>query len=390
MIFILTISAAITGLISLVLCYMIVKYIKLSVEIKNIKAYLKKITNIVSSARYGNLCARLDVQCDIAPELSKNLNNLLESILDRDIMIKEYIQKEKEDLSLKEDFIATLTHDLKVPIIAQDNTFDLFLTEKFGCLSSLQKEVIAKLKTSNIDLKYLVEALLETYKAEHDGIIVKKEAGICINKFVLEIINQLSSIFEMHNKKIVFSTGIGDDFCAEIDIFLVKRVVNNLILNALSYSANSDRIEVSIDYADVCENDSVLVGRESVTLGDKNTALGVVPKCNVENVGGGVFRDAAFGDKEDVSLGIMRKCSLDGVKYREAFSISIRDYGIGIEKEEIDKIFNKYYCGKSRLIKSSTGLGLYLSNKIIKALGGKCIVTSAKNEGSTFTVVLPK
>ena len=44
MIFILTISAAITGLISLVLCYMIVKYIKLSVEIKNIKAYLKKIT----------------------------------------------------------------------------------------------------------------------------------------------------------------------------------------------------------------------------------------------------------------------------------------------------------------------------------------------------------
>ncbi len=111
--------------------------------------------------------------------------------------------------------------------------------------------------------------------------------------------------------------------------------------------------------------------------------------CHTGNTGG-VFPDVAFGDKEDTQLGIMRKCSLNGVKYAGAFSISIRDYGIGIEKEEIDKIFNKYYSGKSRLIKSSTGLGLYLSNKIIKAIGGKCIVKSAKNEGSTFTVVLPK
>ena len=239
-------------------------------------------------------------------------------------MINEYVEKEKEDANLKEDFIATLTHDLKVPIIAQDNTFDLFLDEKFGPLSDIQKEAINKLKISNMDLKYLVEALLETYKAEHQGVLIKKEKNICINNFTKELIDQLSSIFELHNKKICLETKLNDEFCADIDVFLIKRVVNNLILNALSYSINSDRIDVILN--------------------------------------------ANEGD----------------------FSISVKDYGIGIEKEEIDKIFNKYYSGKLKLTKSSTGLGLYLSNKIITSLGGKITVKSSKNKGSTFTITLPK
>ena len=82
---------------------------------------------------------------------------------------------------------------------------------------------------------------------------------------------------------------------------------------------------------------------------------------------------------------IKRSCGILG-KY---FKISVKDYGTGIEKEEIDKIFNKYYSGKLNLTRSSTGLGLYLSNKIIKALGGKIEVQSKKNEGSAFTVTLP-
>ncbi len=86
-------------------------------------------------------------------------------------------KKEKEETNLKEDFIASLTHDLKVPIIAQDNTFDLLLAEKFGTLTDIQKEAIVKLKISNMDLKYLIEALLETYKAEHKGVLPKKKVA---------------------------------------------------------------------------------------------------------------------------------------------------------------------------------------------------------------------
>lgn len=322
---ILLISIASTGLMCLALCLILIKYFTLSIKYSNLKTYLKKITHIISSARYGNLYSRIEENEDkLTTELSKNLNNLLESVLDRDVMINEYVEKEKEDINLKEDFIATLTHDLKVPIIAQDNTFDLLLSEKFGPLSNTQKEAVSKLKISNIDLKYLVEALLETYKLEHNGILVKKEPNVKINNFVKELIEQLSSIFELHNKNIIFKTELNDNFVADIDTFLVKRVINNLILNALNYSINSDKIEITVK-------------------------------------------------KED----------------EKHFSISVKDYGAGIEKEEIDKIFNKYYTGNLKLTKSSTGLGLYLSNKIINTLEGKITVQSVKYKGSTFTVILP-
>lgn len=319
-------SVGFTGIICLIFCFLLVKYFRLSNDYHNLKNYIKKITNLVSSARYGNLYSRIiedNTTCLITCELSKNLNNLLESVIDRDVMINEYVENEKEEATLKEDFIASLTHDLKVPIIAQDNTYELLLSEKFGLLTDIQKEALVKLKISNIDLKYLIEAILETYKVEHKGISIKKEKNIFVNKFIKETIDQLSSIFELHNKNICFKTELNESFKADIDIFLVKRVVNNLILNALSYSANADKIEVHTS---------------------ANT---------------------------------------------EGFKISVRDFGIGIEKEEIDKIFNKYYCGKLNLTRSSTGLGLYLSNKIIKALGGKIEVESKKNEGSIFTVTLP-
>ncbi len=320
----LLISAVLVGVISFFCCVIILKYFKLSIKHENLKIYIKKITNLVSSARYGNLYSRIDLNKDkTTEELSKNLNNLLESILDRDVMINEYVEKEKEETNLKEDFIASLTHDLKVPIIAQDNTFDLLLAEKFGTLTDIQKEAIVKLKISNMDLKYLIEALLETYKAEHKGVLPKKESGIQVNNFIKETIEQLSSIFKLHNKKIDFTTELANNFTADIDIFLTKRVINNLILNALSYSANSDKIDIFLKHTD------------------------------------------------------------------KGFSISIKDYGIGIEKEDIDKIFNKFYSGKSNLKQASTGLGLYLSNKIIKALGGTIEVKSEKNKGSVFTITLP-
>ncbi len=329
----LLLSVAFTGALCLFCCALIIKFFKLSTEYQVLKSYIKKITHLVSSARYGNLYSRIDENEEpkiLTGELSKNLNNLLESIIDRDVMINEYIENEKEEINLKEDFIASLTHDLKVPIIAQDNTYELLLSEKFGPLSDIQKEALVKLKISNIDLKYLIEALLGTYKVEHKGILIKKEPDVLINKFIKEMISQLSSIFELHNKNINFETKLPDNFSANIDIFLVKRVVNNLILNALSYSANSDKIELVLD-----------------------------------------------------------KKTDEAADTKEYFSISVRDYGVGIEKEEIDKIFNKYYSGKLNLTRSSTGLGLYLSNKIIKALGGKIEVQSKKNEGSTFTVTLP-
>ncbi|MBR2387085.1 hypothetical protein IKA92_07315, partial [bacterium] len=93
-----------------------------------LEQYLKKIVQIMSKIRYGILQQKVDDGFSpLTEELSRALNSSIESIVDRENMIKEYIEREKEAQSLKTDFIASLTHDLKVPIIAQDKTFDLLL-----------------------------------------------------------------------------------------------------------------------------------------------------------------------------------------------------------------------------------------------------------------------
>ncbi len=66
----------------------------------------------------------------------------------------------------------------------------------------------------------------------------------------------------------------------------------------------------------------------------------------------------------------------------------IRDNGIGIEQENLDKIFSMYHQVARRKSEGS-GLGLAIVKKLVERSGGTIDVQSALNEGSTFTVRLP-
>ena len=80
------------------------------------------------------------------------------------IVILKNITDQKELETLKEDFVATLTHDLKVPIIAETNMIELFLNENFGPISEKQAFALKNMKTSNKELLDLVQIVLDTYK----------------------------------------------------------------------------------------------------------------------------------------------------------------------------------------------------------------------------------
>ncbi len=71
--------------------------------------------------------------------------------------------------------------------------------------------------------------------------------------------------------------------------------------------------------------------------------------------------------------------------------IIIQDYGIGIEKGDIGKIFDRFYRGGDPLLRmvKGTGLGLMLVRQIVKAHHGAVHVESEPGRGSTFTVRLP-
>ena len=74
-------------------------------------------------------------------------------------------------------------------------------------------------------------------------------------------------------------------------------------------------------------------------------------------------------------------------KENKNFMISVRDEGIGIKKEDLNKLFKAF----SRIDKKSegVGLGLYLSKKLANLLNGDIYVKSELGKGSTFTLAIP-
>jgi heavy metal sensor kinase len=70
--------------------------------------------------------------------------------------------------------------------------------------------------------------------------------------------------------------------------------------------------------------------------------------------------------------------------------ITIHDTGIGISGADLTRIFERFYRGDQSRSEPGTGLGLSLARAIARAHGGDVTVTSELNQGSTFTIILPK
>lgn len=77
---------------------------------------------------------------------------------------------------------------------------------------------------------------------------------------------------------------------------------------------------------------------------------------------------------------------------KDTAGFSIGDNGIGIPQEELPFIFERFYrADKSRnRATGGSGIGLTIVKSIVEAHGGRVSAESAVNEGSTFTVTLPK
>lgn len=70
--------------------------------------------------------------------------------------------------------------------------------------------------------------------------------------------------------------------------------------------------------------------------------------------------------------------------------IDIKDNGIGIDKLEFNNIFKRFYRNSEVEDIEGSGVGLYLSRKILEQQGGNIIVSSKKGEGSKFSLFLTK
>jgi signal transduction histidine kinase len=69
--------------------------------------------------------------------------------------------------------------------------------------------------------------------------------------------------------------------------------------------------------------------------------------------------------------------------------VKIRDFGIGIDPEEIARIFERFYQAELSRHQEGHGLGLVVAKTIVDKMKGEIKVESKKNEGSTFIITLP-
>ncbi|MBP3491181.1 HAMP domain-containing histidine kinase, partial [bacterium] len=158
-------------------------------------------------------------------------------------VIRDVTEQKKAD-RLRDDFIATLTHDLRTPLLAAIQTLKFFLDGALGELDEKQKLLLSTMQKSNEDLLGLVNALLEVYKYDAEKLVLNKN-DFNIYELTKLVYDELKPLAD--SKKIDFSIDCADE-ALEInaDRSELRRVICNLCGNAINYTQDEGKVVITI------------------------------------------------------------------------------------------------------------------------------------------------
>lgn len=232
----------------------------------------------------------------------------------------------KEKLSqMREDFISTLTHDLKTPLLGAIETINSLQQEQFGTVNTSQKKVLEIMAKSHHTSLQLVETLLDVYRNDTEGLKLELKP-VDLVAIASEAIATLTNLASSRRVYLCLNYG-NSDFprCVWVngDNLQLLRVFINLLTNGINHSPRGDKVEIIIE------------------------------------------------------------------SYPHSHVIKIIDSGSGITPDELPYIFERFYQGHSHRQAKGSGLGLYLSRQIIAAHGGKIWAENRSPIGAIFAFRLP-
>ncbi len=161
------------------------------------------------------------------------------------VVVTKDIELQKKIEQQKENFVATLSHDIRTPAIAQIRALDLILKGSLGEINQEQKEVIEQVHSSCSYILNMISTLLTTYKYE-DGIKKMDYSDFNFETLVSDCCNEISYLIQEKQQKIIIKNNFGNQFVIA-DKLEIKRVITNLISNAISYSDDNSEIEIIIN-----------------------------------------------------------------------------------------------------------------------------------------------
>ena len=158
-------------------------------------------------------------------------------------VVRDVTEQKKSD-KLRDDFIATLTHDLRTPLLAAIQTLKFFLDGALGKLTEKQSLLLATMQKSNEDLLGLVNALLEVYKYDAEKLVLNR-TDFNIYELTKLVHSELMPLAE--NKNISFEIDCADkDLIINADKNELRRVICNLCGNAINYTSEGGYVKIII------------------------------------------------------------------------------------------------------------------------------------------------
>ncbi|HUQ31679.1 MAG TPA: ATP-binding protein [Pyrinomonadaceae bacterium] len=239
--------------------------------------------------------------------------------------LNEANSKLRELAEMKEEFLALTTHDLRSPLTVISGVISFFTSGRLGELSPEQKNMVSMMERNTQNLIELVNDLLDASKLESGTMRLD-----LVSIDVREVIKELRDTMLLplaKEKGIELVEAIADDLPnIEADRAKLRRILLNLLTNALKFTQKGGRVEILTE----TQGD----GRVRISVSD--TGVGIAPE-DVERL-------------------------FD--KYEQTRSRATRG-------------------------EKGTGLGLYITKQLVELHGSRISVVSEPGKGSTFSFTLP-
>lgn len=153
------------------------------------------------------------------------------------------ITQQEEIYNTKRNFVETLAHDIKNPIVAQNKILEFLLEEKIGELNSDQKDLIKHIISSNQFALEMVTSMLASYRFSDENYRLKFTT-FDLKKLVKECVNQLEITAYNKSLKINFNADNFNEPTVFYDQIVLQRLVTNLLFNAITYSHEKGEINI--------------------------------------------------------------------------------------------------------------------------------------------------
>ena len=272
---------------------------------------------------------------------------------------------------------------LKVKKVASGDlsvTVPVESSDEIGELGQSFNEMVQQLR----ERKTLEERL---HEAEHLSKVGQLASGIAheirnpLNYISLAIDHLKDEIKSSSPEKQEELTKIVENIKAEV------RKANYMVLNFMNYGRPLKLRRALISYPDIVEraltvlNDKLKEQKVTVRLEIPDDLPPLY--CDQELLRNCMFNFITNGAQSMPDGGILTI----GAEYSEGmFRLFFTDQGTGISSEDLEKIFQPYFTTKE----AGIGLGLAITERIIKEHGGEIAVSSNEGSGTTFTVTLPE